>query len=317
DLVKNEFVQKLQRVSIYCRWLAIGLLHQEYEYFLSKPDGLAHIVDVARCWDVSFEDFCSCVLAGIDSITVVYFRLCEEERECPPHLLPLLDLQAAASDKDVASDMSDHVQADDHASDSEDQRPQDAANFGGNWLDDLANVTVDTDLLTMLEAEVVDVDSASNGDLPRMGSQYRCPACPWRTFTRPARVKAHVRRYHKKHKQFVASGTKQIRILMCLHDSDQLLGRMRQRYLQRSASLLRSQVKPALSPTVNAIDRQIRMVLHKSGPRLERADAIRGKHVRRAGNILYTQDFAEELYREMLLNHAKARYKQIRFILLW
>ena len=37
DLVKNEFVQKLQRVSIYCRWLAIGLLHQEYEYFLSKP----------------------------------------------------------------------------------------------------------------------------------------------------------------------------------------------------------------------------------------------------------------------------------------
>ncbi|CAJ1459066.1 unnamed protein product, partial [Effrenium voratum] len=146
DLVKNEFVQKLQRVSIYCRWLAIGLLHQEYEYFLSKPDGLVHIVDVARCWDVSFEDFCSCVLAGIDSITVVYFRM---------------------------------------------------------WLQ----------------------------ICPIMSKLMIMPATVKINAHRPARVKAHLRRYHKKHNQFVASGTKQIRILMCLHDSDQLLGRMRQRFV--------------------------------------------------------------------------------------
>lgn len=37
--VGNEFVAKLQKVSIYLRWLAISLLPSEYSYFLSKQSG--------------------------------------------------------------------------------------------------------------------------------------------------------------------------------------------------------------------------------------------------------------------------------------
>ena len=60
--VGNEFVAKLQKVSIYLRWLAISLLPSEYSYFLSKQSGkkpdsslLSHLYmacedAVLQCW---------------------------------------------------------------------------------------------------------------------------------------------------------------------------------------------------------------------------------------------------------------------------
>eukprot|EP00439_Symbiodinium_sp_Y106_P055369 s2221_g7.t1 len=75
-------------------------------------------------------------------------------------------------------------------------------------------------------------------------------------------VQEHIRRYHTVARQFICSGTKQLKICCALSDHDQTQGCAPGNYLARSVELLTmAMVVPALSHTVNEIDREIRLVL--------------------------------------------------------
>ena len=87
-------------------------------------------------------------------------------------------------------------------------------------------------------------------------------------------------------------------------------------YLQRSATVIRNSITPALEDTVNYIDKSIRLVFHRDGPSLHNAQAVvENNRIRRAGNILYTHDFAEALRSELLCAKAKMRPAITRMIM--
>ena len=51
----------------------------------------------------------------------------------------------------------------------------------------------------------------------------------------------------------------------------------------------------------------MRLLLRADGPALVNASSVKAMGLaRRVGKIWYTQDFAEKIFREMLLHHAKA-----------
>ena len=56
----------------------------------------------------------------------------------------------------------------------------------------------------------------------------RCPACPFRVFKQRDQLRTHMQRHHTRKQQFCCSGTKQLRIVLALHDADQLLGKTKQ-----------------------------------------------------------------------------------------
>lgn len=80
------------------------------------------------------------------------------------------------------------------------------------------------------------------------------------------------------------------------------------KYLLRSAQVLQEQVQPPLPSSVNWIDKSIRLVLDSTGPRYVNVTVLGHSLVaRRVGNIYYTRPFAEQLFQEIVLHHAKAR----------
>ena len=87
-----------------------------------------------------------------------------------------------------------------------------------------------------------------------------CPLRPSRCFQHPSRVRRHIASYHVDRKQFVCSGTKQLKLCCALFDNAQLQGNIKGSYLKRSAAILRATVRPPLPTTVNEIDRDIRLV---------------------------------------------------------
>ena len=96
-------------------------------------------------------------------------------------------------------------------------------------------------------------------------------------------------------------------MVLALHDSDQMRGLGGGAYLRRSAELLRRSIKPSLKPMCNAIDKEIRLLLDAAGPIFRnKAYLERSGCVRRVGNLWYTKAFAEKVFQEMLLHHAKA-----------
>ncbi len=146
-------------------------------------------------------------------------------------------------------------------------------------------------------------------DCIRDGSSFRCPFCPFRKFSRGCRVMEHVRKYHQKKRQFCCSGTKQMRVVQALFDDDQLKGSAtKPRYLRRSAAILRNSLG-SMNHTVNHLDRAMRLVLTEKGPVYKPASAVttEGSPYRQARNLFYTRGFAEHLFQEMLLCHAKMK----------
>ena len=120
-----------------------------------------------------------------------------------------------------------------------------------------------------------------------------CPLCPFRGFrsSNPSRLYKHVRNYHDGPRQFCPSGTKQMKLLISIYDNDRLLGREeRPDLLQRSATLIRQTVSPALERSINQIDRYIRLVLTSSGPEYWNLTAVLQAPLRRARNIYYSVD---------------------------
>ena len=132
----------------------------------------------------------------------------------------------------------------------------------------------------------------------------RCPLCPW--FKIPAHrgqcTETQLVESHAPTTNYVASGTKQVRVCMALFEADVFLGRLRGEYLSRSSELLRAAVQPPPGPRVQKIDRHIRVVLDAVGPTVVSQLRSKALPVRRVGNVLYTRPFADALLRDQLVN---------------
>jgi hypothetical protein len=121
-------------------------------------------------------------------------------------------------------------------------------------------------------------------------------------------LRDHVAVHHCQRKQYVCSGTKQLRIILALYDADCMLRQQEFEYLHRSACLLRQQVWPELNAARTSIDKEIRLLLTCSGPKYCNKAAL-GTDViaRRVLNLYYDRGFAEILYRELLIHHSNVK----------
>ena len=120
------------------------------------------------------------------------------------------------------------------------------------------------------------------------------------------RVVHHIKTYHTEPKQYVPSGTKQMKIIIALHDSNQCAGRQDNSYLRRSAEVLRRTVQPELNRRSNHIDKEVRLVLTECGPAYWNAATVRSTSLRRVRNLCYIRGMAQLIYEEMINNSAKA-----------
>ena len=122
-------------------------------------------------------------------------------------------------------------------------------------------------------------------------SDTQCAMCPFRRFQKPWRVREHLRRYHTEANNWCASGIKQLRVCVALHDSDKISnpGRIgdRPNYLRRSASIIRAnfgqsdyggEVTDNLSRR-NLIDKDIRLAQYSMGPEIQSTCDIRNRNV--------------------------------------
>ena len=129
--------------------------------------------------------------------------------------------------KDLELPVVDEKEEDDDAADDDES----VTRVGDKLLEVLRNEV--TALLNMKSAKV-------SSEVKKNGRAV-CPFCPmrsWNNNNRQDRVLEHVRQYHSERKQFVASGTKQLKIIIALHDHDQCRRQPLRHYLRRSASLL-------------------------------------------------------------------------------
>ena len=111
---------------------------------------------------------------------------------------------------------------------------------------------------------------------------------------------------------FVASGTKQLKIIKALYDGDSLYGRMDDNYLQRSADVIRRAFVRPPAKFIIHMDQRIVLVLDVTGPKyVSKTDSemipflIRG-----ARSFCYTREFANALFNDALLQ--QRRMKKIR-----
>lgn len=305
----------------------------------SENGGLPHCVAVYRSmeeggpvgvtvWDndctleMSDASFQSAVLEGIDSATCVFFNLVSApvERQADAAETHLLELSAGACRMEAVKDLdeSDEEQSQGLLADhsevehvGEDGKEIPCHDF--QWLDDAGVVVVEDFLLESLCGEVRDA-VAKASSAPSRG-MARCLLCPFRAFDRKAQLLTHLQRYHNRKQQYCASGTKQLRLVLALHDADQLQRQCGKNYLQRSAMCLRSSIRPMLSTKQNAIDKKIRLLLDGSGPKVVHADYLKAGllSARRVGRLWYTHAFAEQVWQEMLLQQGKAGHGQVQF----
>eukprot|EP00435_Cladocopium_sp_Y103_P008302 s3962_g2.t1 len=152
------------------------------------------------------------------------------------------------------------------------------------------------------------LQEVSNDDIRKIDAMFRCPFCPFRAFKRLPQLRDHVAVHHCHRKQYVCSGTKQLRIILALYDADCMLRQKELEYLHRSACLLRQQVWPELSAARTSIDKEIRLLLTSSGPKYCNKAAIGTDIIaRRVLNLYYDRGFAEVLYRELLIHHSNVK----------
>lgn len=132
-----------------------------------------------------------------------------------------------------------------------------------NWMDDHGLVLTDQTLLLDLAKEVSSM--VEKQCFKKTAQGFACPCCPWRCFRTSGRVKEHLSKYRAEKNQYCCSGTKQLKCILSLHDSDMISGARCGNYLHRSSALLRDQVHPPLPSTNNSIDKNIRLVLDSGG----------------------------------------------------
>ena len=137
--------------------------------------------------------------------------------------------------------------------------------------------------------------------------QVRCPLCPWRTVVRGSEAAFHhVTEGHSRDKHYTCSGTKQLKMCICMFETDLYQGRLPGNNLKRTALILRENVLPGVSPYQDHVDRYLRVVLHADGPRFQSSSLTASdRSLRRVGNTIFTRGFAEVLLREACLCQAR------------
>lgn len=193
--------------------------------------------------------------------------------------------------------------------------------------DDEAEVAVDAELMHSMKREVDNalehISRLSVADVKGFEA-VRCELCPFRCFAaHPKHFKRdlikHTRRYHGdtddavKH-DFVASGTKQLKLICALYDYDRIVGRpIDHTYLQRSAAIMRESVRPALQLNTNSVDSHIVLLLTEKGPLfVNKEHAVSHPTSRRIGNLYYNRDFGELALREAILNDGRMKTLRMR-----
>lgn len=156
-------------------------------------------------------------------------------------------------------------------------------------IDDEGQITFQDIINDSLEEEVhAFMAEIEHNNIRKMHGAYCCPFCPFRAFGRLCQLSDHLRRHHVAAKQFVCSGKKQVKVILALHDSDSVRKENGADYLFRSAVLLRTQVVPPLDRNKNFIDKSLRLLLEKDGPRYVNQKALGEQIVaRRVLNIYY------------------------------
>ena len=100
-----------------------------------------------------------------------------------------------------------------------------------------------------------------------------------------------------------------------MHDQNCFSGDTDKNFISRSAAIMRSTIKPALSGNNNSIDREIRLVLTRDGPEYRNVDTIiKTRDCRRLRNLYYTHGFAELVRTETLLSRIRMRSVMVRVI---
>ena len=185
--------------------------------------------------------------------------------------------------------------------------------------DSEADVNVDAKLAHCLNTEVTKYSASLQSKRRTSGATTwtRCQLCPFRSFAPSDKqllnIRQHVQSQHTSARRlglhaFIASGTKQLKVVRALYDLDMLKGRDAGDYLHRSAQGNRSGVHPPLCSASNNIDRGLAFVLTGKGPMLmSKASLAHSNSVRRVGHTYYTKCFAECALTDAVLEHGRAR----------
>ena len=171
-----------------------------------------------------------------------------------------------------------------------------------------ADVQVGQHLRDLLEQEVKDATRRLEQQKGQSFGSQVCPLCPWRRFDKRSYLFTHITKHHSVGKRFVASGTKQLRIIAAMYDDDAARQASHGNYISRSAELLRSHVRPGVSSKKNVIDKDIRLCLTTKGPSFMSMQKIKqAKHLRRVGNVYYDRSFANDFMCNAVASRASFR----------
>ena len=171
-------------------------------------------------------------------------------------------------------------------------------------ITDESEIQVHDALRKILQREHQEHVDDSRANHPRMQkSNCRCRVCPFRSFLDPADLKEHYERDHTAELSYVASGTKQLKVVMALYDNDQIRRRQPKRLLERSADLIRTTVRPGLGGDRTLIDRKIVLAFHSDGPIFLNEDTVaHSLNYRRVGSTYYSREFATLVVQETIVN---------------
>ena len=155
-------------------------------------------------------------------------------------------------------------------------------------------------------------------------TDHRCALCPFRSFSRPWRVREHLEIYHTAENRWCASGMKQLRTFKALYDHDKKTSRPGRvfahaaNYTRRSADIIRSDI--ALCSAVSDLDMDaskpvgsiIRIAHRASGPvffHVDYLDSGAGRF-RRMGYGIKSDDFYNEAARQAMDHQGRVQKVQ-------
>ena len=257
--------------------------------------------------------FYACAGDAVDRSSLVVFTLCDVDHVHKPETdsifvdtSMLLDLQAGVKRSHSSVEKTVPLAL---AVDSDDDEASE--NLGAHSQDDESVVHVGDEILELLRLEVSkSIERMKEKLPPKCNNAHRCELCPFRCFSgkHPEHLLTHMIKHHTQRNQYCCSGTKQIKVIIALYDSDQFARSTSSTYIRRSADIIRNSVRPPLNSAHNEVDRHIRLVFTVDGPVYMNVDSLTNLvAVRRTGNLHYTHEFAEILFREALLNNAKMK----------
>ena len=259
-------------------------------------DGLVIVYHLTKAFSMSIPELETALSSAMDESTAVLFEIGSESS---PEMDPLLDCMAGAGCSDDVDAMNLFaINVEDDSAEEE----VDAVEL----CDDGASVNVCKHLKDLLKLEV---DSYATKLRKSCGTE--CILCPFKIIkTRKSRdLQNHLQRNHTSKSTWVASGTKQMKVILALYDSDTFNHCKQANYLHRSSLLMRVSIgKPLYESNNKEFDRSIVLLLDGDGPKYVNVSSI-GVNImaRRVGHTYYTKTFAEILLRESIVHHGRVK----------